>query len=45
MKPKNTIGLWFETYAENAARWYAATLPNSAVTKRAFEAIEPARRG
>ncbi len=30
--PKNTICLWFEDDAEGAARFYAATFPDSAVT-------------
>src|SRR6476469_6892761 len=30
-KPKNTICLWFEKDAEAAARFYAATFPNSEV--------------
>ena len=29
MKPKNTICLWFDKDAEQAARFYAATFPNS----------------
>src|SRR5687767_12730120 len=32
MKPKNTICLWFNKDAHEAARFYAATLPNSEVT-------------
>jgi predicted 3-demethylubiquinone-9 3-methyltransferase (glyoxalase superfamily) len=32
MKPKNTICLWFNHDAEEAARFYAATFPDSAVT-------------
>jgi predicted 3-demethylubiquinone-9 3-methyltransferase (glyoxalase superfamily) len=32
MKPKNTICLWFDKDAEEAARFYAATFPNSEVT-------------
>ena len=32
MKPKNTICLWFDKDAEAAARFYAATFPNSQVT-------------
>src|SRR5262249_53784073 len=32
MKPKNTICLWFDTGALEAARFYAATFPNSKVT-------------
>src|SRR5262245_43887695 len=32
MKPKNTICLWFNKDAQDAARFYAATFPNSAVT-------------
>jgi len=31
MKPKNTICLWFEKNAQQAARFYAATFPNSEV--------------
>ena len=32
MTPKNTICLWFDKDAEQAARFYAATFPNSIVT-------------
>jgi predicted 3-demethylubiquinone-9 3-methyltransferase (glyoxalase superfamily) len=32
MKPKNTICLWFNKDAEDAARFYAATFPDSKVT-------------
>ena len=32
MKSKNTICLWFDKDAEQAARFYAATFPNSEVT-------------
>ena len=32
MKPKNTICLWFENDAHEAARFYAATFPDSEVT-------------
>jgi predicted 3-demethylubiquinone-9 3-methyltransferase (glyoxalase superfamily) len=32
MKPKNTICLWFDKDAHEAARFYAATFPNSKVT-------------
>ena len=32
MTPKNTICLWFDKDAEDAARFYAATFPNSQVT-------------
>ena len=32
MKPKNTICLWFDKDAEDAARFYAATFPDSRVT-------------
>ena len=32
MTPKNTICLWFDKDAEEAARFYAATFPNSKVT-------------
>ena len=31
-KTKNTICLWFEKDAEEAARFYAATFPDSEVT-------------
>src|SRR5262245_41280383 len=32
MKPKNTICLWFNKDAHDAARFYASTFPNSHVT-------------
>ena len=32
MKPKNIICLWFNKDAQDAARFYAATFPNSEVT-------------
>ena len=32
MKPKNTICLWFDKDAEEAARFYAATFPDSKVS-------------
>src|SRR5438128_8505374 len=32
MKPKNTICLWFDKDGEEAARFYAATFPDSEVT-------------
>ena len=32
LKPKNTICLWFDKDAHDAARFYAATFPNSEVT-------------
>ena len=32
MTPKNTICLWFDKDAHDAARFYAATFPNSEVT-------------
>ena len=32
MKHKNTICLWFDQHAEDAARFYAATFPDSEVT-------------
>lgn len=32
VKPKNTICLWFDKDAHDAARFYAATFPDSAVT-------------
>ena len=31
MKPKNTICLWFDKDAHEAARFYAATFPDSKV--------------
>ena len=31
MKPKNTICLWFNKDAHDAARFYAATFPDSKV--------------
>ena len=32
MQPKNTICLWYDKDAQDAARFYAATFPDSAVT-------------
>ena len=32
MKPKNTICLWFDKDAEEAARFYASIFPDSKVT-------------
>src|SRR5512143_2642637 len=32
VKPKNTICLWFDKDAHEAARFYAATFPDSTVT-------------
>ena len=32
MKPKNTICLWFDKHAHEAARFYTATFPDSEVT-------------
>jgi predicted 3-demethylubiquinone-9 3-methyltransferase (glyoxalase superfamily) len=32
MTPKNTICLWFDKDAHEAARFYAATFPDSTVT-------------
>ena len=32
MRPKNTICLWFDKDALEAARFYAATFPDSKVT-------------
>ena len=32
MKPRNTICLWFDKDALDAAQFYAATFPDSAVT-------------
>ena len=34
MTPKNTICLWFDKDAHDAARFYAATFPDSKVTAR-----------
>ena len=33
MIPKNTICIWFDTEAESAANFYAATFPDSSVTE------------
>ena len=46
MKPKNTICLWFDKDASEAARFYAATFPDSNVTAvhKALETIRAARR-
>ena len=46
MKPKNTICLWFDKDALDAARFYAATFPDSEVTAvhKAPATIRPARR-
>ena len=44
MTPKNTICLWFDRDAEDAARFYAATFPNSQVrtdTRRSRPASHP----
>ena len=35
MTPKNTICLWFDKDAEEAARFYAATFPDSSGAGRA----------
>src|SRR3979490_1503101 len=32
MKPKNTVCLWFDKDAHDAARFYAATFPDSEMT-------------
>ena len=40
MKPKNTICLWFDKDAHEAARFYAVTFPDSKVT-----AVHEAPRG
>jgi len=37
MTPKNTICLWFDKDALEAARFYAATFPDSRVTAVSFE--------
>jgi 2-polyprenyl-6-hydroxyphenyl methylase/3-demethylubiquinone-9 3-methyltransferase len=37
MKPKNMICLWFDEAALEAARLYAATFPNSEVTRLAMD--------
>jgi 3-demethylubiquinone-9 3-methyltransferase len=42
MKPKNTICLWFDKDAHEAARFYAATFPDSAVRRPSRRT--PARR-
>jgi len=51
LKPKNTICLWFDKDAHDAARFYAATFPNSAVTPftklmgDAWKCTQPVRKG
>ena len=40
MIEKNTICLWFEKDAEAAARFYAATFPNSSSTFTAFDTCD-----
>jgi predicted 3-demethylubiquinone-9 3-methyltransferase (glyoxalase superfamily) len=55
MKPKNTICLWFDKDAQDAARFYTATFPNSEVTafhkapgdypSGAFEAMMSMKKG
>ena len=53
---KNTICLWYDRDAEEAARFYARTFPDPAAARRAFDAmmtmgkidiaaIDAARRG
>ena len=44
MTPKNTICLWYDKDAEEAARFYAATFPDSAVRRRAPRAGRLSRR-
>ena len=46
MKPKNTICLWFDKDAHEAARFYAVTFPDSKVTAvyKAPVTIQAARR-
>ena len=46
MKPKNTICLWFDKDAHEAARFYAATFPDSKVPRftRLPVTIRAARR-
>ena len=39
MTGKNTLCLWYDGAAEEAARFYAQTFPDSAAAKRAFEAM------
>ncbi len=39
MPAKNTICLWYNGDAEEAARFYARTFPDPAVAKRAFDAM------
>jgi predicted 3-demethylubiquinone-9 3-methyltransferase (glyoxalase superfamily) len=48
MKPKNTICLWFDKDALDAARLYTATFPSSEVTavhKAPAEAADDGRSG
>jgi predicted 3-demethylubiquinone-9 3-methyltransferase (glyoxalase superfamily) len=45
MKPKNTICLWFDKDALDAARLYTATFPSSEVTAVHKAPAEAARRG
>lgn len=41
-KPKNTMCLWFDKDAEEAARFYSATFPDSEVT--AVHPLQPTIR-
>lgn len=45
--PKNTICLWFNRDAEDAAKFYASTFPDSKITNVFIDvsAIDNARRG
>ena len=45
MKAKNTICLWFDKDAHEAARFYAATFPNSEVMAASVDTSKPATRG
>ena len=47
MKPKNTICLWFDKDAQEAARFYAATFPDSEViaVQRGAQRLPGRQRG
>jgi len=47
MQPaKNTICLWYDGDAEEAARFYARTFPDSSVAvRRALETFRPENKG
>ncbi len=44
MTPKNTICLWYNHDAEEAANFYAMTFPDSAVSAARPATIRPARK-